>query len=141
MNTFKVGDRVEVMKTYHAAKIGMSGTVVVERESSEERFGIEFLGFSGHTLSGMCPEGNGYWVPEECLILINKNKTPMKKVSIFMKKLLDGDTQKLVKAGLINGDLMPTAEGLSELDAILFMANKPALVTRAEEIIAEAETN
>lgn len=73
---------------------------------------------------------------------VNKpKKTIMNKVSIMMKKLLDADTQELVKAGLINGDLMPTYDGISELNAILFIANKAALVERAHEINAEAEKN
>ncbi len=83
-------------------------------------------------------------VIEQCqridgVIKKNKPKTFMSRVSIMMKKLLDVDTQKLVKAGLINGDLMPTHEGFTESAVINFMANKAALVERADEIIAEME--
>lgn len=66
-------------------------------------------------------------------------KTIMKKLNNMEKLLLDADTQKLKKAGLINGDLEITAEGRQELQFILFKANKADLVKRAEEIIAEKE--
>ena len=80
--------------------------------------------------------------PCEEIKLTNKPiKTFMNRVSIMMKKLLDADTQALVKAGLINGDLMLTSDGRDELDAVSFVANKAALVERANEIIAEAEKN
>lgn len=78
---------------------------------------------------------------EELTEIKSIKKTFMQKVSIMMKKLLDSDTQELVKAGFLNGDLMPTEEGGVELDAILFIANKAALVERAKEINAEAEKN
>ncbi len=77
-----------------------------------------------------------YW---ELVTEVKHNMTFMNKISIMMKKLLDSDTQVLVKAGFINGNLMPTQEGLNELDAILFIANKAELVKRANEVIAEAE--
>lgn len=63
----------------------------------------------------------------------------MKKVSNMMKRLLDADTQKLVKAGYINGDLELTPEGHKALNTILFEENKAKLVKMAEEDIAEAE--
>lgn len=72
-------------------------------------------------------------------LTINKNKTFMSKVSTMMKKLLDADTQALVKAGFVNGDLELTSEGTKQLQTILFVANKAALVEAAEEVIAEEE--
>lgn len=56
----------------------------------------------------------------------------MTKVSNMMKKLLDSDTQELVKAGYINGDLDMTEEGKNALIAELFVANKSALVESAK---------
>ena len=61
----------------------------------------------------------------------------MKTLNTMMKKLLDSDTQALVKAGYINGDLELTAEGRDELMAISFDANKAALVAAAQAKIAE----
>lgn len=73
------------------------------------------------------------------LIKKSTKKTFMNKVSIMMKKLLDADTQTLVKAGFINGDLELTCEGAKNLQTIMFMANKAEMVTVAEALIAEAE--
>lgn len=66
-------------------------------------------------------------------------KTIMKTLNNMEKLLLDPDTQKLKKAGLINGDLEITEAGKQELDFINFKAQKAELVKRAEEIIAEKE--
>lgn len=72
--------------------------------------------------------------------ITSTNNTPMiKTVSNMMKKLLDADTQALVKAGYINGDLEMTNIGLKALQTILFVANKAALVESAKADIAEAE--
>lgn len=64
-------------------------------------------------------------------------KSLMTTINTMMKKLLDGDTQKLLKAGLINGDLEVTEKGKSELITHLFLANKADMVKVAEEIIKE----
>jgi hypothetical protein len=66
-------------------------------------------------------------------------KTIMKTLNNMEKLLLDPDSQKLKKAGFINGDLDITMEGMKELQFILFKANKAELVKRAEEVIAEKE--
>lgn len=66
-------------------------------------------------------------------------KTIMKTISNYIKKTLNAETQELLKAGLINGDLEPTVSGIYELNQILWFANLAALVTRAKEINAEAE--
>lgn len=63
----------------------------------------------------------------------------MKTLSIMMQKLLDADTQTLVKAGFINGDLDLTTEGTKALNAIMFQTNKAALVTLAQEQIDSAK--
>jgi hypothetical protein len=68
-----------------------------------------------------------------------KKKTIMKTVSTMMKRLLDSDTQKLVKAGFLNGDLNVTDEGRKELINFLFLQHKADLVKVADEKIAEAE--
>lgn len=64
-------------------------------------------------------------------------KPLMKTLSNMTKKLLDADTQTLVKAGYINGDLNLTEEGEKVLLTIFFVANKTDLVTMATEKLAE----
>lgn len=71
--------------------------------------------------------------------LKTNKKNMLKKIGNYVKKMVDPETQALLKAGLINGNLEPTTEGMAELNSILFFANKDALIVRAKEIIAEAE--
>lgn len=77
--------------------------------------------------------------PDEVELSTKGGKTIMTKLNSMMKRLLDKDTQALVKAGLVNGDLEMTDEGQRALTAILFTQNKDALVAEAKEIIEEAE--
>jgi len=69
-----------------------------------------------------------------------KNKKPM-KLSQMMKKLLDGETKTLIKAGYINGDLDLTNEGMKALLTILFMGEgiKTELTVMAQEELDEAD--
>lgn len=74
------------------------------------------------------------------LLLQNISKTNiMTKLNSMMKRLLDADTKKLIKGGLINGDLQLTEEGKEALLSIIFEEKKADLVKVAEENIAEAE--
>lgn len=66
-------------------------------------------------------------------------KTIMTKLNTMMKKLLDTDTQTLMKAGFINGDLDLTSEGKNELWTLIFDQHKAALVEAAKAKIAEEE--
>lgn len=70
--------------------------------------------------------------------IINK-KTLMNKVSNMMKKLLDADTQKHIKAGFINGDLDITQAGKDALIELYYSEKKAELTKVADEVIAEAE--
>lgn len=70
---------------------------------------------------------------------VKKDTIMIKKLGTILKKLVDGDTQKLLKAGLLNGDLELTGRGHEELLNVLFFANKEAMVARADEMIAEDE--
>ena len=63
------------------------------------------------------------------------------KLNNMMKRLLDSDIKKLIKANLINGDLQLTDTGKEALNAILFEVNKAELVKIAEEIITEEKEN
>lgn len=61
----------------------------------------------------------------------------MTKLNTMMKKLLDNDTQTLVKAGYINGDLEITSEGSEALRSIMFDKYKSELVALAQEALDE----
>lgn len=79
-------------------------------------------------------ERMNYSIEQIYLKLDRKEKT-MSTIGSMMKRLLDKDTQILVKAGYINGDLELTDKGKSALWAILFSANKEALVAEAKEVL------
>ncbi len=59
-------------------------------------------------------------------------------LSNIAKRLLDADTKTLRKANFLDSELNLTHEGKSALWAILFDANKAALVAAAQEAIDEA---
>lgn len=65
--------------------------------------------------------------------VINK---PM-KLNSMMRRLLNADIKKLIKAGLMNGDLLLTDEGRNALYALLVETHKKELVEIAQEIITE----
>jgi hypothetical protein len=66
-----------------------------------------------------------------------KKQTITMKITNLVKKLVDADTQALIKAGYLNGDLELTSQGRAELETIAFTANKEALVALAKEKVAE----
>jgi hypothetical protein len=68
---------------------------------------------------------------------IKPKKPFMTQVNTMMKKLLDADTQALIKAGFLDGELDVTDKAQRELWAILFQANKGALVELAKTELAE----
>lgn len=107
-------------------------------------------GGSSHNRSGRLEPSNEtlYRMMEEILynqrnmsnlvpVQANKNNK-MSKVGNMMQRLLDADTQKMVKAGFINGDLELTDNGKKVLWAIIFSANKAEFVKEADAAIAEA---
>lgn len=71
----------------------------------------------------------------------DKKTKRMNRVSAMMKRLLDADTQTLVKAGFLDQNLELTEHGCDALDAILFDANKAALVKLAQEKLDEAKAS
>ena len=79
---------------------------------------------SGYTWSGYRDSG------------LQESKPNMKLTTMF-KLLVDADTATLKKAGFINGDLELTGEGSNELMAIVFNANKAALVASAKAKLDE----
>lgn len=66
-------------------------------------------------------------------------KQIMKTLNNFIKKILDKETQSLMKVEYLNGDLELTEKGKQQLMSILFLANKEELVELANEEIKEAE--
>ncbi len=108
-------------------------------------------------VSGRCGNGNCYlcygnqqqWnqaattiTTEQLLSYWNKdiNKQDM-SLSTIAKRLLDADTKTLIKAGFLDTELRLTDKGKAELNAILFEANKTALVVAAQAVIDEAKEN
>ena len=69
---------------------------------------------------------------------IVQTKDNKMKITNIVKQLLDKDTQTLVKAGFINGDLELTETGKNVLWGIIFAANKTAFVAEAQAVIDEA---
>ena len=77
----------------------------------------------------------GYY--KESVQLEQKNKGIIMKLNSMMRRLLNADVKKLIKAGLMNGDLLLTEEGKNAVYAILVEAHKKELVEIAKEIIEE----
>ena len=59
------------------------------------------------------------------------------KLNSMMRRLLNADLKRLIKAGLMNGDLLLTEEGKNALYALLVEVHKKELVEIANEIIKE----
>lgn len=65
----------------------------------------------------------------------NSANNPM--ITNFVKRLLDADIRKMIKAGLLDDSLNLTAEGKNALDSLVYESHKADLVILADEIIAE----
>lgn len=109
----KIGDRVRVKES------GNIGTVVHIRAITVD---ISFKW-------GMAP------YRFEQLEIVNQGV--FMKITNLMRKILDKDVRTVIKAGLINSDLVLTGRGEEELMGILFLEKKAELVKIAEEIIKE----
>lgn len=154
MSKFKVGDRVRVVKhrkgKVYFSKVGDTGTIIKSNplglfetkiEHDKNRCWESFM-FDDLELIEHC-------VPVDYMTLTGiytTNYEPIKKplmktVSNMMKKLLDKNTQTLVKAGYINGDLELTSEGTRALMELLFTQNTDALVASAQAKIDEELAN
>jgi hypothetical protein len=74
VSEFKVGDRVETIKSYSGVKANQQGTIKAFYPDETKNPGIEFdIPFDGHSCSGQCEEGRGHWVPASNLKLINRS--------------------------------------------------------------------
>jgi hypothetical protein len=69
---------------------------------------------------------------EESIIKQKNKKTTMTQINIMMKKLLDSDTQTLVRAGFLDNELNLTDEGKEAIFVSLFDTQKAALVVAAQ---------
>lgn len=126
METFKVGDEVEVV-----ARCGL----IIPNVSY-----VVFEKLDGTLAIGDNRESDNI---ETCscysdwrLIKTNK-KSFMKTITTIAKKLLDSDTQALIKAGYIDSCLELTTPGKEEIQAIQFETYKAELVVRANAKIEE----
>ncbi len=117
---FKVGDRIRNKGLGSGVNAHKMGTVTFVTEfSPRPTYGITY------------DDGNKGEGEAEYYELINK-KGIMKTLSLMMKRLLDSDTQTLVKAGYITSDLELTEYGEDALITILFLMNKAELVKMAQ---------
>lgn len=70
--TFKIGDRVVLVKDRDSARKGMKGTVVTNISGGD--YGVKFdeKFDEGHSLDGSCDMGYGYWIAPSEMELIPK---------------------------------------------------------------------
>lgn len=139
----KKGDRVVCTGSFANVSelIGKKGKVVSVRTDSTNSIGVEFdESFDdGHNCDGAGNPRHCRW-GEESSLKLDKNMT-IKKLGAMMKKLLDSNTQTLVKAGFINGDLELTEEGIDALNVLCFDAYKTELVAMAQAKIDEEKAD
>ncbi len=131
MAKFKVGDKVKCIQSqdgYHGAG-WIPERIFIVADIDEGSNPIYWSESGNHTIGG---------VYEKALELVNKQSI-MKKLGTFFKKLTDEKTQKLAKAGFINGDLEPTEAGIDALNEVLWFEKLDLLVAKAEEVIKEEE--
>lgn len=170
MTSFKVGDRVRFVNPMHPGQsynpnMNELGTVAALEpktygidvhwdESGNFKAGVSHneieLAEGGRffvaSLDYVNPLFDAQWTMNQfmmsyCGETIKPKRTIMKTLNTMMKKLLDADTQTLVKAGYINGDLELTSEGRAALNTIVFQANKKELVAMAQEELDAEKTN
>ncbi len=135
---FKIGDRVKVISNVGGERfdetIGMFGYVKISENLGHYPIKVKL----DRQLS--CLDTLMLLCEEQELKLIT-SKTMTQKLNSMMKRLLDAETKKLIKGGLINGDLELTEEGKNTLMAIVFETNKAKMVKIAEENIKEEKEN
>jgi hypothetical protein len=136
MSKFKVGDKVKVLnKTYQGHERDQKWI----DEYYPSRIGT-VMQVGNVWVQVVSEKGSDWTFVEADLELLTINyKSIMKTLSNYYKKFTDADTQALVRAGYLNGDLEPTSKAESAIKEITFFANKDELVKRAKEEIAEEE--
>ena len=77
MEKFKIGDRVKVINEgpSHNAKIGMVGTIIINKTPGPAYYGVVFdKPFKlGHDLCGKCKDGCGQWMDDEDIAKVDSN--------------------------------------------------------------------
>lgn len=135
---FKVGDRF--ITTYDPRRYAGAILEIVYINKSINDYSYPYTTKVIKEGIGTIPFGFeecGWRNDNDMQLVLEINENNMSKISNMMKKLLDKDTQILVKAGYINGDLDLTPEGLKALNTIVFLENKTELVKLANEKLAE----
>ena len=160
---YKVGDKFIIMGDssgyVHGIRIGSTVTMTKPRDNGSFYVNRKFAGGDTDTfvsVTDVKPVGKSSSVDDsekwfltdttmayaffDGFETLPKTKKPlMKQLSSMMKRWLDADTQTLVKAGFINGDLELTDKGSDSLTDIIFAANKALMVTAAQAVLdAEA---
>lgn len=147
-NIKKGGEHMATCQRCEKHKVGDTCTVVDPNNcpcpnfrGSDGGVDIRITGFEGNHYRYDILNASGTKVANCYNCLHDEHLKPkhsiMNKLSNMMKRLLDKDSQALVKAGFINGDLELTGEGQEVLHSLLFQQNKEALVELAQEKLAE----
>lgn len=87
MNKFKVGDRVEVVKSWHSDKPGMKGEIVVIKDDGrDDPYGVRFDGWThGNNLQGFLNDSSGHWLPASHI------KPHKLKTTLSLRDMADAD--------------------------------------------------
>lgn len=140
MHKFKVGDKVKIkegVKTACGCQRPDTEYLIIEKVVDESDTS-GYYSYSAYNKQGARINSCSSCLKDIHLDYYSKIGI-MKKLSNFIKKTVDADTQELLKAGLINGDLEPTADGVKVLNEITWFANIKDIVARAKEMNSEAE--
>lgn len=141
---FRPGDKVKIIRdgwsnTFGVNRyiVGREAIIIRKKEAHEETIHNEIHGNFTEGYWGWIIETGGYkfLIMEDDLELIKQTKTM--KLNSMMRRLLNADVKKLIKAGLMNGDLLLTEEGKNAIYALLVETHKKELVEIAKEIIEE----
>lgn len=129
MSEFHTGDRVKIIRDtcFHRQPIG----------------NVVHLGDKKDSSSFYIAEYSAIYIRYEDMELIkstnNLNDMSIEKINPLVAANVDADTQALMQAGYLDAYLMPTPRGRDALTAILYAENKAALVTQANQDIADAK--
>jgi len=118
--------------------IGREATIIRKKGSEENWQGTGLIDTYGYWGWLIKISEYTFLIMEQDLELIKRENKPM-KLNTMMRRLLNADIKKLIKADLMNGDLLLTEEGKNALYALLVETYKKELVEIAKEIIQEKE--
>lgn len=131
MPKFKVGDEVVVKKViYNSDSDG-----IIRNKNKYIGKTFKVTNNDAHyapLLYHLSTDDGTDWAEDELQL-----KTTNMNLNAMMKKLLDADTQTLIKAGYINGDLKLTDKGKEAMDTLNFLTNKVELVKLAQQELDE----